>query len=52
MSARYGKTIYILCLKNAKAILSYETALHIHELQKENRLKRTFVPIPHRNIKR
>ena len=24
--------LYILCLKNAKAILSYETALHIHEL--------------------
>ena len=24
--------LYILCLKNAKAILSYETALHVHEL--------------------
>ena len=38
--------LYILCLKNAKAILSYETALHIHELT-EREPSETHVSVPY-----
>ena len=38
--------LYILCLKNTKAILSYETALHIHELT-EREPSETHVSVPY-----
>lgn len=38
--------LYILCLKNAKAILSYETALYIHELT-EREPSETHVSVPY-----
>ena len=38
--------LYILCLKNTKAILSYETALHVHELTEREPFE-THVSVPY-----